>query len=391
MKVCSQFGKMTGKEVNRVRKVLLKKDKSKTEDFLKKENDELYAVFHKGCMEHGFPEDKTVKLWDDIKAFGGYAFVKSHSHAYSLVTMQTAFLATYYPLEFYTALITKFQSGQIQNIVSDVLNTGIKILPVDINSSRQTNGIEGKNIRLAFNRVLGVGPAAIEKIVAAQPYASFLDFLDRSGASKTAIVPLIRVGAFDCIYPNMRKLEKAYGLCCDNPKWKTKKNRDLWLATYDDVWNSDLEDYPIHERYFFELELLDFSTKGSPFEILDRMKKIEHLFEGRVADYHEFIEGDDEVAVLPVAVKEIKERPQRNGQMFAFVKFAVPDGTEFEAPCFSSIWRNISHKVRKGSVYVATFNRKEEDPEALILGKPGFKHSSWACQEYLINVDEIDL
>jgi hypothetical protein len=81
MEVCRRFGKMTGKEVNRVRKVLLKKDKSKTEEFLKKENDELYASFHKGCLEHDFPEESTLKLWEDIKAFGGYAFNKSWHYA----------------------------------------------------------------------------------------------------------------------------------------------------------------------------------------------------------------------------------------------------------------------------------------------------------------------
>jgi DNA polymerase-3 subunit alpha len=391
MKVCSVFGKMTGKEVNRVRKVLLKKDKSKTEEFLKKENDELFASFIKGTREHGYPDDKALKLWEDIKAFGGYAFNKSHSDAYSLVTMQTAHLATYYPLQFYTAVITKAQAGKIQNIIADITKTGVKILPVDINHSKQANTIEGNDIRLAFGRVLGVGPAAVEKIIQGQPYSSFLDFLDRSGVSKTAIVPLIQVGAFDCLEPNMRKVEKIYQIYCDNPKLKAKKNREKWLEEYDKVMLSDLGDYPLHEKVFFENELLEFSTKGSPFEILDRMKKIEAMFDGRVADYREFIEGDEEVAMLPVAVKEIKERPQRNGQMFAFVKFAEPGGTEFEAPCFASIWRNISSKVKKGSVYVATFNRKEEDPEALIVGKPGFKHSAWSCQDYMINVDEIQL
>ena len=68
---------MSMTDVNRVRKTLLKKDKSKTPEFLKAENDYLRGKFLTGCAENDFPEGKAIKLWDDILAFGGYAFNKS--------------------------------------------------------------------------------------------------------------------------------------------------------------------------------------------------------------------------------------------------------------------------------------------------------------------------
>lgn len=405
MKVCSKFGKMTGKEVNRVRKVLLKKDKSKTEEFLKKENDELYASFQKGCSEHDFPEDKTLKLWNDIKAFGGYAFNKSHSDAYSVVTMQTAHLATYYPLEFYAAALAKAQANAIQTLIADIQKTGIKILPVDINKSGEYPTIEDKSIRLAFSSVLGVGPAAIQKIVAGQPYTGFLDFLDRSGVSKTAISPLILMGAFNCMFEksdicsgqNIKGLEQFYDAVCAEPKLKQKKNREkleglFWEKTSGTSLMDPIEDYKLHEKVFFENQLMGFSLVGTPFEILDRKKKIDVMYDGVTMDYQEFLDSDEEVGMLPVVVKEVKEKPQRNGQLFAFIKFATESGEEFDSICFATIWRHISSRVRKGSVYVTTFNRKiDEDPENLIVGRPGWAHSQYSANEYFVNIDDIEL
>jgi DNA polymerase-3 subunit alpha len=74
MQVCQYLGKMEFKDVQRVRKVLLKKDKSKTAEFLKKENDELKAKFLKGCLENGLTEARAEEWWKNLLFFGGYGF-----------------------------------------------------------------------------------------------------------------------------------------------------------------------------------------------------------------------------------------------------------------------------------------------------------------------------
>ncbi len=393
MKICSVLGKMPGKDVNRVRKVLLKKDKTKSDEFIKKENDELYAKFEAGCRENGFPANKTISLWNDIKSHGGYSFNKSHSDAYSVVTMQTAHLATYYPKEFYASVLSKGQASAKQSTVAGVKKLGIQVLPVDINRSKADNMIEGEGIRLSFGSVLGVGPKAIEKIVANQPYTDIVDFLDRSGATKTAIEPLIMVGAFASIgQPNIRKLERIYALYADDKnKLKQKKQRDRWLQVVAESDSSDLADYGLHEKVFFENELLGYSLVGSPFEILERRRKIEFMFEGVVQTHADFIESEESTGVLPVVVKEIKEKPQRNGQMFAFMKFATEEGVEFDSVCFATLWKHIKPRARRGSVYVVTFNRREEDPESLIVGRPGFAHTQHSAADSFIDVDQVTM
>lgn len=399
MKTCAVLGKMTGKEVNRVRKVLLKKDKTRTEEFIKQENDTLYASWEKGCRENGLDEAVIPKLWEDIKAFGGYAFNKSHSDAYSLVTMQTAWLATYYPLQFYAAALTKAQANAIQTLVADIQKAGVKILPIDINRSYEENVIEGESIRLSMNKGKGIGGSAIGKILAVRaekPFESFLDFLERSNAGKTAIEPLIKLGAFkdlpDC--GNTKALLSFYDAYCADPKLKQKKNADklsglFWEKTSGTTLMDPIpDDFTKLEKIIIDNELMEFSLAGSPFEVLDRDKKIERASD-ILTSYKDFTESEDPYAMIPVLVKDFKEKPQKNGKLFAFVKFAAQTGEEWDSPCFANIWAHVKQKVQKGNILFVIFNHTEEDPENLVVGFPGWGQSKKSSEEAVTNVDDL--
>lgn len=319
----------------------------------------------------------------------------SHSDAYSVVTMQTAHLATYHPLEFYSAQLTLGAAAELQDDVSDIKHAGVEVMPVDINMSKGAHVIERQedgheSIRLSLSSVLGVGASAIAKIVAGQPYTDFIDFLDRAGATKTAVHPLIKVGAFDAISHGMglREVEKKYEAICANPKLRTKKMRDELYRMWAEVPAEP--DYGLHEKVFFENELMGFSVRGSPWEILDRDRKLAQLGD-QVTDYAEFLESDEPVGMFPVVLKDIKERPQRNSQMFAFLKFGTRSGQEFEAPAFATLWKHLSKRMKKGSVYIGTFNRRDDDPESLLVGRPGFAHSAHSAEEAMLDLDEAPL
>jgi len=77
MKICNVLGKMSWKDVNAVRKILLKKDKSKTPEFVKSERDRLTAIFLSGCEENGLEKSKADKLWKNLLGWGSYGFNKS--------------------------------------------------------------------------------------------------------------------------------------------------------------------------------------------------------------------------------------------------------------------------------------------------------------------------
>lgn len=389
MQICQLLGKMEFKDVQRVRKVLLKKDKSKSAEFLQKENDELKAKFVAGCKDNGLTEEKAEQWWKDLLYFGGYGFNKSHSDAYSVMTMQCAYLATYHPLEFYSAVLTCAQSGDLQSYVDDIKRQGYKVLPVDINRSEFNHVIEGTGIRLAFTSVLGVGPAAIKKIVQNQPYDSFVDYLQKTGGNKTATLPLIKVGAFHDLEENVAYLEKVFDVWSSNPKIRTKKNIEELQKIMVEFGN--VPNHPVQKIIEYENELLGFNLRGSPFELLGRDRKLAELEKlGLVMDYGDFVESDVEMTVIPVILKDYKERAQSRGGMMAFMKFIDREGVEFEAPAFAQIWGAVSRKVKKGNVYLLTANRKLEEPQNLVVGKPGWKHSRLDVEGYLLNLDEVD-
>src|SRR5205823_1813840 len=100
-------------------------------------------------------------------------------------------------------------------------------------------------------------------------------------------------------------------------------------------------DYQPHELVFYETELVGFTLRGSPFEILDRDRKIVQLMGGDPPSYRELLEGDQDLFMMPIVVKEVKEKADRKGRMMAWVKFAVETGEEFESPVFSNVWQHL--------------------------------------------------
>lgn len=382
-----RLGKLPMTHVNRLRKLFLKKDKSKKDDFLQKEKKELNSIFVAGCIENGLTKDKAQGLWDMFEHFGGYGFNASHAKCYGMVTMQTAFLRTYYPLEFFTALLIHGKSDDLQTYVDDIKTQGFKVLPVDINKSSTKHAIENGKIRLAFSSVLGVGAAAVKKIVDNQPYDDLKDYLFKTGGGKTATVPLIKVGAFmktdDVALSELRYND----IWLEKPKLRLKKNRAEFNALYS---SAECEPHHLGMLVQYENELLGFNLRGSPFKLFDRDTKIEAMHsEGMVMDFEEFVKSDKTQCVIPVIMKEIKERAQRNGPMMSFLKFGDRTGKEFDSVCFATIWKYLVKRAVKGNIYLVTFNRKLDEPQNLVTGKPGWNQSAYSAQEAMINLDEL--
>ena len=75
-----------------------------------KKKPELMALernkFVDGCENTGYGAALGTHLFDIIEGFANYAFNKSHSFGYGLVTFQTAYLKAHYPVEYLAALLT---------------------------------------------------------------------------------------------------------------------------------------------------------------------------------------------------------------------------------------------------------------------------------------------
>src|SRR5262249_58136529 len=90
-----------------------------------------------GARTNSIPEKKANAIFDLLEKFAGYGFNKSHSAAYGVISYQSAYLKTHYPVEFMAGLLSNEinNTEKISVFVGECRRMGISILPPDINKS----------------------------------------------------------------------------------------------------------------------------------------------------------------------------------------------------------------------------------------------------------------
>lgn len=138
-------------------------------------------------------------------ALSNYAFNKSHSAAYGLVSYWTAYLKANYPTEYMAALLTSTRENKDRRALylAECRHMGITVLAPDVNGSRGILAPDGKDIRFGLSAIQNVGGNVVDAIVATReekgPYTSFQDFLDKVPqvvCNKRTVQSLIKAGAF---------------------------------------------------------------------------------------------------------------------------------------------------------------------------------------------------
>ncbi len=184
------------------------------------------TTFLAGAQEKGLSKKKGQELFDLILKFAGYGFNKSHSTGYAIVAYQTAYLKTYFPVEYMAAVLT-FESENTEKVVKYIEeckrvlfpdgHTGVAVRAPDINTSAvgftpvfgdgEPRDANHGHIRFGLSAVKGVGEKAIRGIIEErkeeEPFESLYDFCDRvplGAVNRSTIEALIKCGAFDRIH-----------------------------------------------------------------------------------------------------------------------------------------------------------------------------------------------
>ena len=193
-------------------------------------------VFMEGAAAQGMPDAEADALFDQMRKFSGYGFNKAHSTGYTIVAYQTAYLKTYFPVQYMAALLT-FESVSTDKVVEYIDqckrvrfpddHVGIEVHPPDINLSYHDftvvydgqgppgSGDNRGHIRFGLGAVKGVGARAVETIIEARQaegrtaaFTSLFDFCERvpTGLVNKAVVEaLIRCGAFDSLHDKAQR------------------------------------------------------------------------------------------------------------------------------------------------------------------------------------------
>lgn len=197
-----------------------------------------------GCIRNGVNEKAANQIYDEMISFAKYAFNKSHSAAYSLVAVQTAYLKHYYPEEYMANLISSVMdsSSKLYLYVNESKSLGIEVLPPDVNKSLAEFTVEEGKIIFGLSGIKNVGVNTIKSIVASRKKdGSFIDFddflqriyeFDSRSLNKKAVESLIKAGAFDSLGHNRASLmahyEKAMDAVHENRKVNVKGQIDMF-------------------------------------------------------------------------------------------------------------------------------------------------------------------
>lgn len=278
MQIANAIGGYTMSQADTLRKVMGKK---KVADMEKEK-----PKFLEGAKKQKIDENKAKTIWDQMEKFAEYGFNKSHSAAYAMITYQTAYLKTHFPVAFMAALLTseKDNRDKIIKHMNNCKEMGISILPPDINESEKDFSISGENIRFGLAAVKNVGEAAIESIIAMgkeAKFTSFMDFLSRVDlrkVNKRVIESLIKCGAFDTLGYYRRQLMESLDSAMDEAQRKQKELLSNQSSFFDDLDNSapsgqsgsggyripDLPEWDRKELLAIEKETLGFYISGHP-------------------------------------------------------------------------------------------------------------------------------
>ena len=193
--------------------------------------DEQRQIFITGAVKNDLSEQLASDVFDQIAAFAGYGFNKSHAAAYALVSYQTAYLKANYPVEFMAASMA-LDAGNTDKLAvfrQECQQKSITILPPDINKSFASFAVEAvadapdtpAAVRYALGAIKNVGSEAMARLVDVRqdggPFSSLEDLLQRlprEVINRRQMEGLVRAGAFDSIHPNRRELVENMDLLC---------------------------------------------------------------------------------------------------------------------------------------------------------------------------------
>ncbi len=327
--------------------------------------------FIRKAVEHGTPRKKAQELWSLIEPFARYGFNKSHAVAYALVAYKTAYLKAHYPIDFFAANLSAEigSTDGIVKVLGDCQDSGIAVLPPDINESSETFAAAGPAIRFGLAAIKGVGEAAARSILeerAKTRFVSFSDFIDRLDArlvNKRTLDALIQAGAFDSLGRNRATLtaasERVLTLAARRREDVELGQSNLFggemAGVGDGPERDDFEDvaeWPLDQKLKGEKDTLGFYVTGHP---LTRFaEEIERFADGKVADLAGRIEQAVRVAGVLGSLKKQKIKKGIN-EGKTMLKATLEDTSgSIGVAIFASLYEKVQGWVRDDLPVLAT-------------------------------------
>ncbi len=296
--------------------------------------------FVAGAVANGVEDDQAEYIFDLVDKFAGYGFNKSHSAAYALVSYQTAWLKTHYPVELLAALMSLdiTNTDKLAGFILDARRQGVEVCGPDVNRSLSDFTVEDGKIVYALGAVRNVGSSAMEAVVQERlkngPYKDLFDFarrVDPRAINKRALENLARAGAFDALEPNRHKAFSAASHLLAHAALAAKERESaqggLFGDDAPDVGQAALpEPEPWEPERVLQEELaaIGFYFSGHPIDAF--AQNIKSMGVTPVGEMAQRLARGGSSLRLAVVVRAKRERVNQRGGRFAFVTFSDASG-----------------------------------------------------------------
>lgn len=347
----------------------------------KEEMEKVRIEFIDGCLSHSSLSKRLAEeIYELVRKFSEYGFVKAHAACYAVLAYQTAYLKANYPAEFLASDIASYHGDtkQMPKIINDARKNSVSVLPPDINLSERNFAVVEGAVRCGLENIKNIGQGPVEAILAARqsngPFTSFFDLaarVDSRIVNRKVIESLIGSGALDSLPGNRGQFFASIEAFLSFSLEKEREREFGQSSLFGEVSGSvsleprlpDVSDQNFEEKIAREKELLGFYASGHP---LDKERAIiESITTASLGDTSEL--ADQDSVRLGGVVTDIRRQVTRKGKPMATMTFEDYTGSA-EILVFADVLENFGHNVRKDAklVIVARVSRREDEEPKFI-------------------------
>lgn len=392
MQIVRDLGGFSMGGSDKVRKIMSKKKADEMEEqgrmFIY--GDEAHGI--DGCIKKGIPENVAKKIYNEMKTFAAYAFNKSHSAVYAVVSYQTAYMKYHYPVEYMAALISCFLDNSVKaaEYINVAREMGIEVLPPDINEGRTDFTVKDNKLIYSLMAVKGVGAPVIERIVAEREengkFEDFEDFLRRMAGgdvNKRAVESFIKAGAFDNLDGNRRVYMQFYEKMIDDLAAERKKLDTNQMTIFDMMGNDEkqsmkqvlpkLDEYPKDMILQMEKEVLGVYISGHPLDDVKDVWKKNINAETIDFTYRPDLEGsvlkDKQDVKVGGIIASIGTRMTKKKEMMAIANLEDLMGS-VEVMVFPKTYERYKHLLKADSlVFISGHVSTEDEADSKLIAQ----------------------
>ena len=349
----------------------------------KKKPEEMAKVreqFVNGATERQVDVRTSDGIFDDMEKFSGYAFNKSHSATYAMVSFQTAWLKRHHPAEFMAATLSADMQNtdKVVTLVAEVRRMGVALRPPSINTGQFRFRAHEGGVVYGLGAVRGVGEGPVTALVESREQDGQFDSLagfclrvDARRANKRVVEALIRSGAMDEFATATEQIDavraRLLAELADAMRGAEQVAQNT-AAGMADMFGGLTEETTSRsravkalekrERLELEKEALGLYLTGHPIE--DYLPEVEQFCSGRLAH----VRAEKRSQFIAGQVVSLRTMKSKRGGLLAFV--LLDDGSDrLEATILPNVYESFQQKISKDAMLVLEGQIQEDDYSGL--------------------------